>query len=55
MICTKKSTKISKRDVRIEVSEDGENGCEIPIPKKRQHKTDYKTYGEQKDRIILTH
>jgi len=35
-----------KRDVRIEVSEDGENGCEIHYPKSESTKTDYKTYAE---------
>ena len=38
--------KYPKRDVRIEVSEDGENGCEIYYPKSDSTKTDYKTYGE---------
>ena len=38
--------KYAKRDVRIEVSEDGENGCEIYYPKSESTKTDYKTYGE---------
>ena len=38
--------KYAKRDVRIEVSEDGENGCEIYYPKSDSTKTDYKTYSE---------
>ena len=38
--------KYSKRDVRIEVSEDGENGCEIYYPKSDSVKTDYKTFEE---------
>ena len=38
--------KYPKRDVRIEVSEDGENGCEIYYPKSDSTKTDYKTYAE---------
>ena len=38
--------KYVKRDVRIEVSEDGENGCEIYYPKDESTKTGYKTYGD---------
>ena len=38
--------KYPKRDVRIEVSEDGENGCEIYYPKSDSVKTDYKTFEE---------
>ena len=38
--------KYAKRDVKIEVSEDGENGCEITYPKTESTKTDYKTYGD---------
>ena len=38
--------KYPKRDVRIDVSEDGENGCEIYYPKSDSTKTDYKTYAE---------
>ena len=38
--------KYPKRDVRIEVSEDGENGCEIYYPKNEPVKTGYKTYAE---------
>ena len=38
--------KYPKRDIRIEVSEDGENGCEIYYPKSDSIKTDYKTFEE---------
>ena len=38
--------KYPKRDVRIEVSEDGENGCEIYYPKSDSVKTNYKTFEE---------
>ena len=38
--------KYAKRDVRIEVSEDGENGCEIYYPISESTKTDYKTFEE---------
>ena len=38
--------KYPKRDIRIEVSEDGENGCEIYYPKDEPIKTGYKTYSE---------
>jgi hypothetical protein len=38
--------KYPKRDVRIEVSEDGENGCEITYPKTESTKTNYKTYAD---------
>ncbi len=38
--------KYTKRDVRIEVSEDGENGCEIYYPKDDSVKTNYKTFEE---------
>tara|TARA_B100000073_G_scaffold208518_1_gene172914 strand:+ start:265 stop:708 length:444 start_codon:yes stop_codon:yes gene_type:complete len=38
--------KYPKRDVRIDISEDGENGCEIYFPKDEPVKTGYKTYAE---------
>ena len=38
--------KYPKRDVRIDISEDGENGCEIYFPKDEPVKTGYKTYSE---------
>ena len=41
--------KYPKRDVRIEVSEDGENGCEIYYPKNESTKTGYKTYAEMEE------
>jgi len=49
--------KYPKRDVRIEVSEDGENGCEIYYPKSESTKTDYKTYAEmiEGDETHATH
>jgi len=49
--------KYAKRDVRIEVSEDGENGCEIYYPKSESTKTDYKTYAEmiEGDETHATH
>ena len=43
--------KYPKRDVRIEVSEDGENGCEIYYPKDESVKTGYKTYAEMEEGI----
>jgi hypothetical protein len=43
--------KYPKRDVRIEVSEDGENGCEIFYPKQDSVKTGYKTYAEMEEGI----
>ena len=43
--------KYPKRDVRIEVSEDGENGCEIFYPKQDSVKTVYKTYAEMEEGI----
>ena len=43
--------KYPKRDVRIEVSEDGENGCEIYYPKEDSVKTGYKTYAEMEEVI----
>ena len=41
--------KYPKRDVRIEVSEDGENGWEIYYPKNESTKTGYKTYAEMEE------
>ena len=38
--------KYPKRDVRIDISEDGENGCEFYFPKDEPVKTGYKTYAE---------
>ena len=41
------SSKYSKRDMKIEVSEDGENGCEILYPYREQkEETGFATYGE---------
>ncbi len=40
------ANKYAGRDVKIEVSEDGENGCEIYYPKDEPIKTGYKTYSE---------
>jgi hypothetical protein len=44
------SNKYHKRDMKIEVSEDGENGCEILYPYKDESvSTGFTTYGEMKN------
>jgi hypothetical protein len=40
------SEKYPKRDMTIEVSEDGENGCEILYPVPLETATDFRTYEE---------
>ena len=40
------SEKYPKRDMKIEVSEDGENGCEIYYPSPLEIATDFTTYEE---------
>src|SRR6056300_1572755 len=40
------SEKYPKRDMKIEVSEDGENGCEIYYPVPLETATDFRTYEE---------
>ena len=40
------SDKYPKRDIKIEVSEDGENGCEIYYPRPLETATDFATYEE---------
>ena len=42
-----------KRDVSIEVSEDGENGASILYPKSESVKTKYKTYSEMEEDFIV--
>ena len=44
------SSKYTKRDIKIEVSEDGENGCEILYPYREQvAETGFTTYGEMQN------